>query len=278
MLQIGPYSAWITVDGAALGTYDSSRVHGPSFQQATGWIASEAGKSFSVYWRNTLRDVAVGAVLKIDGVECSRHAMLSAHDDANPSDTIMIRSKQMPDGTQRNFVFFMFPGNNIPPGRWGTISLDLWRLRITRVFHQHSVFAYSMPLAQTWTMGGRHFVGLGQMYHVTQRTTYTADADRMDQIPFVSFRFRYGPQGSTGPLPSIQLRPYRNVERVRMVRPLPLIQSRPYPDVEGGSRSRPSPSRRARRARPYPEVERRANRNTTNSSRSRNPERPASLP
>lgn len=122
MLRIGPYSAWVVVDGAGLETHCVESSHHNRTTSTSGWISSEAGKvfndlgdmnhlprstyqKFSVYWSNAVRDVDLEATVFIDGVECNRHVMLAASDFPHRPDTVRVSYTRTSDFTRRDFFF-----------------------------------------------------------------------------------------------------------------------------------------------------------------------------
>ncbi|KAJ7121337.1 hypothetical protein C8R43DRAFT_78057 [Mycena crocata] len=71
MLQWGGFSAWIEIEGHAPGEYviDTFQDHNRT-TIVTCWITSEAGKSFSVGWRNTSFQASTAGHVFMDGNEC----------------------------------------------------------------------------------------------------------------------------------------------------------------------------------------------------------------
>ncbi|KIK59426.1 hypothetical protein GYMLUDRAFT_245123 [Collybiopsis luxurians FD-317 M1] len=83
-LRIGYQSAWVVVDGIRSQLYQPSSspyVLDRKMHCAPGWIASTAGKPFSIFWRNEAGHVAIEAILKIDSVESPEHGRNELHSD-----------------------------------------------------------------------------------------------------------------------------------------------------------------------------------------------------
>ncbi|KAJ3843086.1 hypothetical protein F5878DRAFT_721733 [Lentinula raphanica] len=210
MLRIGPYSAWIAVDGAArcLETHCAEARYGGSTASASGWIPSEAGKKFSIYWHNAKRDIALEAVVSIDGVECNRHVMLAASDDfRDRPDTVRVSYTRTSEATRRDFIFSVIQLTDddewlplVDYTKFGVITLELWRLQVNRVVRQqlqHDSYApvvlESQVLHEQTKRGGTHHVRFGNEYRASRPTVDMVDAQKLDRTPYVSFSFRYKP-------------------------------------------------------------------------------------
>ncbi|KAJ7761011.1 hypothetical protein B0H16DRAFT_557321 [Mycena metata] len=68
MLQLGNFSAWISIDGKAATEYDVEI--SDDKKTATCWIASELGKRFSVHWVNSSYRGDTSGHVKMDGNSC----------------------------------------------------------------------------------------------------------------------------------------------------------------------------------------------------------------
>ncbi|KAF9065767.1 hypothetical protein BDP27DRAFT_1297974 [Rhodocollybia butyracea] len=207
MLQIGPYSAWLVVDGARLETHSTVAYHNRITTSAVGWVSSEAGKKFSVLWHNAVRDIALEAVVSIDGIECNRHIMLDAFEFPDKADTVRVSYTRTSEYTRRDFLFSVVQVTDddeylstVDHSKFGTITLDLWRLQVKRVARQTLVHEHQYRLPEPQVvherskMGGRHHVKFGEEYQSPLPTVDMVDARRMDRDPYVSFTFKYRPQ------------------------------------------------------------------------------------
>ncbi|KAE9402051.1 hypothetical protein BT96DRAFT_570405 [Gymnopus androsaceus JB14] len=207
MLSLGPYSAWISVDGVGLDTHCAVSSRNGNSTNAAGYISSEAGKSFSVFWHNAIRDVALEAIITIDGVECSRHVMLPAQGFPDKPDTLRVSYTRTSDYTRRDLVFSEIQVTDdddhlstVDYTKFGVIILDLWRLHINRVVRQPLQHEYSSTTLESQVLherskkGGTHHVKFGEEYNVPLPTVDMVDGHKMDTRPYVSFTFRYRPR------------------------------------------------------------------------------------
>ncbi|KIK61850.1 hypothetical protein GYMLUDRAFT_224106 [Collybiopsis luxurians FD-317 M1] len=228
MLRIGPYSAWIVVDGARLETHNPVLSRKNNFTTASGWIPSEAGKKFSLHWHNAVRDVALEAVVSIDGVECNRHVMLPASEFPDKSDTFRISYTRTSESTRRDFVFSVIQVTDDEEhstfatdiSKFGVINLDLWRIHIKRVVRCPLPRECKYPALKPQVvherskMDGMHHVKSGEEYKVPLSTVDMVDGEKMDKAPYVSFKFRYKPREfllaqriiTRSPSPELELR------------------------------------------------------------------------
>ncbi|KAJ7574582.1 hypothetical protein C8J56DRAFT_466336 [Mycena floridula] len=203
MLQLGPFSAWITMEDVHQG------VHGVEVNgtEASCWIASEQGKKFSISWHNALRDESIEAKLIIDGVVCNRHVMLDAYNFPQKPNAISVSSARTSEFTRRDFVFSAVQitdddayldtlGNSM---EFGSIRIELWRLCVTAVRQQPLVHQYGGPVLESQTLherskkAGAHHVKFGEEYVTPIPVIDTIDGYKMDQRPLVAFNFRYRP-------------------------------------------------------------------------------------
>ncbi|KAJ4479167.1 hypothetical protein J3R30DRAFT_3289646 [Lentinula aciculospora] len=211
MLRIGPYSAWVVVDDAGLETHCTEASHNSITTSVTGWISSEAGKRFSVYWHNAVRDVALEAIILIDGVECNRHVMLTAHDFPDRPDIVWVSCTRTSKSTRRDFIFSITQvtdddeySPSIDYTKLVVITLELWRLRVNRVVRQQLLHdCYEVPTKESQILheqtkrGGTHQVRFGEEYNVSRPTVDMVDGQKMDRAPYASFSFKYRPRGSS---------------------------------------------------------------------------------
>ncbi|KAK7031207.1 hypothetical protein VNI00_013623 [Paramarasmius palmivorus] len=68
MISVNEFSAWITVDDNILQEYDIKV--SPETNTVVCWIASEAGKSYSLHWRNDRFRTSTAGYAYIDGLSC----------------------------------------------------------------------------------------------------------------------------------------------------------------------------------------------------------------
>ncbi|KAJ3923692.1 hypothetical protein F5877DRAFT_30952 [Lentinula edodes] len=209
MLRIGPYSAWVVVDGAGLETHCVEASHQSRTTSTSGWISSEAGKKFSVYWSNAVRDVDLEATVSIDGVECNRHVMLAASNFPHRPDTVRVSYTRTSEFARRDFFFSVIQVvdddeylPSVDYTKFGVITLELWRLRVNRVVRQQ--LQYDPPkipmlefqvLPEQTKKGGTHHVRFGKEYSASRPIVDMVDGQKLDKAPYMSFSFKYRPRG-----------------------------------------------------------------------------------
>ncbi|KAF8827141.1 hypothetical protein HHX47_DHR5001121 [Lentinula edodes] len=208
MLRIGPYSAWVVVDGAGLETHCVEASHQSRTTSTSGWISSEAGKKFSVYWSNAVRDVDLEATVSIDGVECNRHVMLAASNFPHRPDTVRVSYTRTSEFARRDFFFSVIQVvdddeylPSVDYTKFGVITLELWRLRVNRVVRQQ--LQYDPPkipmlefqvLPEQTKKGGTHHVRFGKEYSASRPIVDMVDGQKLDKAPYMSFSFKYRPR------------------------------------------------------------------------------------
>jgi len=106
MLKYQEYTAWVSVGGQPLETYCVETF--PATNEVTCWIASEAGKEFSLHCRDTsairLHNLAV--YMNIDGQNCGGVVLRNtAESYPNMNDTINMSDVPVSDTTVKQFVF-----------------------------------------------------------------------------------------------------------------------------------------------------------------------------
>lgn len=67
-LAVDQFTAWIEIDGVPAPVYDAAT--DAAGKSATGWIASEAGKSFTVCWRDISCAFDTSGKVTVDGHKC----------------------------------------------------------------------------------------------------------------------------------------------------------------------------------------------------------------
>jgi hypothetical protein len=128
-MDLKGYSAWISVDGAALKEYNVEVSNG---KNATCWIASEAGKAsylchtygfwqtssvglrqdflniqeFAVNWRDSNRSSMVSGLVKLDGTPCGGHTVSPAL-PGMPLTPVTVQKSTVPTSviTEKPFLF-----------------------------------------------------------------------------------------------------------------------------------------------------------------------------
>ncbi|KAJ3984247.1 hypothetical protein F5890DRAFT_1518235 [Lentinula detonsa] len=199
---------FVFVDGVGLETHCAEASHSICTASTSGWISSEAGKKFSVYWHNAERDITLEAVVSIDGVECNRHVMLAAKDFPDRPDTVRVSYTRTSESTRRDFIFSVIKLTDddewlplVDYTKFGVITLELWRLRVNRVVRQQLQHDCYKPLIlepqvlhEQTKRSGIHHVRFGEEYNVSRPTVDMVDGQKMDRVPYASFLFRYRPR------------------------------------------------------------------------------------
>ncbi|KAJ7286488.1 hypothetical protein C8J57DRAFT_1287797 [Mycena rebaudengoi] len=201
-VHISSFTAWVTIEGAPCPIYALRYTEG---KDASCWIPSEEGKTFSVNWRNECRDKPIYAQLSIDGVVCSTHFMLDAQNFPFDANAIGISYATTSDFTRRDFVFdaiqitdddqYLFTVDD--PPRFGTIRLELWEAHIERVVQspfQHrygSAVLESQVIHETSKKAGAHQVKFGGEYVVPQATVNMVSGSPKGHEALATFTFNY---------------------------------------------------------------------------------------
>ncbi|KAJ7049704.1 hypothetical protein C8F01DRAFT_1238233 [Mycena amicta] len=76
MPRFHDFSAWISIDGAAVPEYDVQTSVEDNLAIVSCWIPSEVGKKFSVKWRNEAHPQDTGGFVKMDGTRCGGRFIL----------------------------------------------------------------------------------------------------------------------------------------------------------------------------------------------------------
>ncbi|KAF8906892.1 hypothetical protein CPB85DRAFT_1527593 [Mucidula mucida] len=207
MLRIGSLSAWIAFDGCTRQTHDI-QISG-SGRCASGWIASETDKNFSVNWYNSRRDVSLEGVVRIDGVICNTHIMLAQNISPHAPDALTISHARTSHSTRRDFVFtpiqvtdsddYLYTLDN--PSKFGVIELALWRIAVSGINSQQPLSAAHLAaptleqqvLHERSKRGGDHHVRFGDEYTSTAPRMDMVNGSKMDAEPIAIFTFRYRP-------------------------------------------------------------------------------------
>jgi hypothetical protein len=150
-MDLKGYSAWISVDGAALKEYNVEVSNG---KNATCWIASEAGKAshsyhthallrqaygetspniqkFTVNWRDSDRSSMISGFVKLDGIACGGHTISPAL-PGMPLTPVTAQKSAVPTSvmTEKPFLFSPLELTGI-----GLVSLIQYLLFLTPRFY-----------------------------------------------------------------------------------------------------------------------------------------------
>ncbi|TFK36374.1 hypothetical protein BDQ12DRAFT_248760 [Crucibulum laeve] len=236
MLRIGDYSAWVSVEGKGREVYGVERT---SDNSLTCWIASEVGKKFAVNWYNTRREIALQGTVIIDGMVCDNHIMLDAPHYPDKPNGVGVSYTRTSDYTRRDFMFSKI---NITDDdayldtidlamNIGTITLELWRLHVTSVKTQVLEHKYGGPVLEGQIVherskkAGAHHVKFGKEYASAPPTMDLVQGYNMDQLPYLTFTFKYRPMeilmaNGIVPRSAMHLVPLQNLQTAREIRQL----------------------------------------------------------
>ncbi|KII84410.1 hypothetical protein PLICRDRAFT_179649 [Plicaturopsis crispa FD-325 SS-3] len=145
MLQTKGFSAWVEVENVKLQTHGEELHDGG--RKATGWIASEAGKAFSIYWRDSRRTVTTKGSVTIDGIDCG-HKTIHAADPRrhrhSTRDTAERSYISVSDTEMRPYVFANLTTTDddayldaaSAATKIGQLEIQIWQATVTRHISQ----------------------------------------------------------------------------------------------------------------------------------------------
>jgi len=138
-MDLKGYSAWISVDGTALKEYNIEVSNG---NKATCWIASEAGKMFSVNWRDSNRSDRVSGFIHLDGILCGGKTVPPTyHGVSRMSVNVQMSTISTSIMTEKPFLFSSleltdddsYLDRQAALTNLGEISVEIWRVAIDRM-------------------------------------------------------------------------------------------------------------------------------------------------
>ncbi|KAG7451413.1 uncharacterized protein BT62DRAFT_1071981 [Guyanagaster necrorhizus] len=202
MLSFGEFSAWVSIDGVEAEEYgvtvDGTRV--------TCWIASEANKTFSLHWKDSVVSSPTRGNPSIDGTTYPPR-----YTDTLRRNHVFLGGVRDSDSSKRPFMFTKLNLTDddayldvVAPPSLGEIEVALYRVErrrsrnhrpplnnisqgadlTRRVYHEHN------------KKGIDHEASLGAPRHIdsinrSQHKSYYFTKPRDD--PIVTFRFKYRP-------------------------------------------------------------------------------------
>jgi len=190
MLQLGSFSAWISVDNVELEQYGLEI--SADGKQASCWIPSEAGKEFCVEWSDSGGLTPTCGYVKVDGVECGgrflrdlRRTTSTSHDHVPTSST-----------TCRPFCFSAVEVTDddsyldtLASQNLGEINLSIWRGTIGPPSNfVRDAIPEDQKIHERSKKALVHCVKFGEEQQVT-RPFY--GSTRLDQAPVATFTFKY---------------------------------------------------------------------------------------
>ncbi|KAK7471250.1 hypothetical protein VKT23_002657 [Stygiomarasmius scandens] len=210
MLQVGNFSAWISVDGVELTQYSVEKKD----SEASCWIASEVGKNFSVRWKSGPTSYAIRSSVFVDGRRCdgmvskaSKREKERYVDSAPTSGTserpLVFSTTKVTDDDE--YLETTNPGT-------GEIKLAIYECEITeKKPFRPSRFTGPQEVHEESKKALEHQVGLGDERN--SKWEYKHSVRTKDKKHLASFIFRYRPIGESSyvlmapPLQHLLLRP-----------------------------------------------------------------------
>jgi hypothetical protein len=191
-MDLEGFSAWITVDGADLKHYNVEILDNGN--KATCWIPSEAGKKFTINWRDSNRINMIGGFIKMDGISCGGNTI-------NPGFVpVTIQKSSLPASSMTEKPFLFSPleltdddayldqsgaSNNL-----GEIMIEIWRvapIASTAAGRMH--FPEAQKVHERSKKALAHRVKLGDEVYAPQKPTL--QVKKIDMVPLVTFVFKY---------------------------------------------------------------------------------------
>ncbi|KAF4596180.1 hypothetical protein EYR40_008139 [Pleurotus pulmonarius] len=187
--------AWVEIEGIAAQEYNVEvKKNG---KHVTCWIASEEGKTFSVYYKDSSCSTPTGVRLTVDGVKINFKPLKPLSQRSEES--YCFETARVSPTERRKLTFskiattdddkYLNHGNR----KVGEITLrvstvrDTGTRKITRFIQLPSE-----PIHEKSKKGGTHCVSLGAVEHAC----YTAESDVWDCLQhLVTFSFKYRPLG-----------------------------------------------------------------------------------
>ncbi|KDQ63544.1 hypothetical protein JAAARDRAFT_29561 [Jaapia argillacea MUCL 33604] len=213
MLRLRELEASITVDGSELEQYDTRLAQ--SDQEATCWIPSEAGKSFSITWNDSLtsREDCMVAKIEIDGVKCGGRVMYPPNHGKWSSSMHSKNYVSASSASTRAFFFQRTKSSDpIPhpkiddhPEHTREIVLRIWRVQIGT--HRRCERAPINLPEMSGTSNGAEPPRIQFGHEITCRKRTNPKCTTLDPQPYATFIFKYRPAEvlkARGIIPSVK--------------------------------------------------------------------------
>ncbi|KIM80415.1 hypothetical protein PILCRDRAFT_822544 [Piloderma croceum F 1598] len=196
-MDLQGYSAWISVDGATLKEYNVEVSNGKS---ATCWIASEAGKRFTVNWRDSNRSSMISGLVKLDGIPCGGHTVSPAL-PGMPLMPVTVQKSTVPTSimTEKPFLFSpleltdddSFLDQHVAVNNLGEISIEIWKVSMVAAASPlHAItFPEDQKVHERSKKALAHCVKLGEDIFAPQQQRVRVQ--QTDVAPLVTFTFKY---------------------------------------------------------------------------------------
>ncbi|KAF5370483.1 hypothetical protein D9615_009734 [Tricholomella constricta] len=189
MLEMNGFSAWVLVDEIELPEYEIQDFMGK--KEVTCWIPSEAGKQFTVAWRDPVGLVETAGYLNVDGTPCgAKHMYSSSQRPGRRVDTVQKSSVSTSSTTERPLSFARLELTdddlylNVPASpRLGEIRLDIFEVKIqgettfaqpgmppdTQILHERTkkVAEHRVKLGHETHCREKRFVAINKVRHIS---------------------------------------------------------------------------------------------------------------
>jgi len=193
-MDLKGFSAWITVDGTELKHFNVEILDNGN--KATCWIPSEAGKKFTVNWRDSNRDSMIGGFIKMDGISCGGNTI-------NPGVLrlpVTIQKSSMPASSMTEKPFLFSPleltdddaylDHGATSNNLGEIMIEIWRVTpIASAAASRMHFPDAQKVHERSKKALAHRVKLGDEVYAPQKPTL--QVKKIDMVPLVTFVFKY---------------------------------------------------------------------------------------
>ncbi|KAH7928295.1 hypothetical protein BV22DRAFT_1005153 [Leucogyrophana mollusca] len=213
MLQHRQFSACINVDGVELEQYGTEYL--PDENKVTCWVASEAGKQFSVKWQDSSspRQHDTSGYVKVDGVSCFARIIPQKHKFRNWAEgsefvvsstsvrPIMFSNLQVTGVFVQSAVLKTCSADSPPDeddylgqstSDLGQIELEIWAgvwNEVSKVDINYMQLAPTRKVHERAKKAGTHCVGFGEEVKSAPRAF--SSFRRQSSLPLVTFIFKY---------------------------------------------------------------------------------------
>ncbi|KAG6332672.1 hypothetical protein ID866_6417 [Astraeus odoratus] len=197
MLTHREFSAWIVSNNQPLPEYLVAVDR--KANRVSCWIPSEAGKQFSVHWKDQGSNVQTCSFISLDGFVVPGRFLYGSGGTSREG----VRTGPT---TERPFIFAEYqnaPSSSKNSRDAGTIILKIKRVRLDG--HKGANPLQQLPdMSRSQIMGSGHCIGYGDerpTYEQYPATWQVKPYDESSKRSYVTFVFRYRPRGerATGP-------------------------------------------------------------------------------
>ncbi|KII84412.1 hypothetical protein PLICRDRAFT_167971 [Plicaturopsis crispa FD-325 SS-3] len=201
MLQSNDFAAWVEVDNEKLTTYGEETQN--SGKTVTGWIPSQAGKAFSVHWKDMAmkrKDLMAGFV-SLDGFSCGGNIIRPFHERTG-ADTAEVKKDCVytSSTTIRKFTFSQLETTDDDRSlkdtsalkNVGEIEIKVWRVTKGAVrAASYAAVPQSEKVHERSKKAMSHRVGFESAKADRPAPATTVDVNYVDKEPLVTFLFKY---------------------------------------------------------------------------------------